>query len=39
MAMALEQAAVFFAVFLFWLIRFLEEQDRLADVDRPFEAT
>jgi cytochrome c oxidase assembly factor CtaG len=38
MAMALEQAAVFFAVFLFWLIRFLEEQDRLADVDRPFEA-
>jgi len=35
MLMAVEQATVFFAVFLFWLLRFLAEEERLADVDRP----
>jgi putative membrane protein len=35
MLMAVEQAAVFFAVFVFWLLRFLAEEERLADVDRP----
>ncbi|HET7744528.1 MAG TPA: cytochrome c oxidase assembly protein [Gaiellaceae bacterium] len=35
MLMAVEQAAVFFAVFLYWLLRFFAEQERLADVDRP----
>jgi cytochrome c oxidase assembly factor CtaG len=35
MLMAVEQAAIFFAVLLFWLVRFLAEEERLADVDRP----
>jgi putative membrane protein len=35
MLMAIEQAAVFFAVFLYWLLRFLAEEERLADADRP----
>jgi cytochrome c oxidase assembly factor CtaG len=35
MLMAVEQAAIFFAAFLFWLVRFLAEEERLADVDRP----
>jgi cytochrome c oxidase assembly factor CtaG len=38
MLMAVEQAAVFFAVFALWLVRFLAEEDRLADIDRPPEA-
>jgi cytochrome c oxidase assembly factor CtaG len=38
MLMAVEQAAVFFAVFLYWFVRFFAEEDRLADVDRPPEA-
>jgi cytochrome c oxidase assembly factor CtaG len=33
--MSLEQAAVFFAVFAFWFLRFLAEEDRREDVDRP----
>ncbi len=36
--MAFEQAAVFFAVFAFWFVRFLAEEERRADVDRPREA-
>ena len=35
MLMAVEQAAVFFAVFLFWLLRFLAEEERLADAEHP----
>ncbi len=37
MLMAVEQAAVFFAVFLFWLLRFLAEEERLADAEHPRE--
>jgi cytochrome c oxidase assembly factor CtaG len=33
--MASEQAAVFFAVFAFWFLRFLGEQERLDAADRP----
>ncbi len=36
--MAVEQAAVFFAVFACWFVRFLAEEERRADVDRPPEA-
>jgi cytochrome c oxidase assembly factor CtaG len=36
--MAVEQAVVFFAVFAFWFVRFLAEEERRADVDRPPEA-
>jgi cytochrome c oxidase assembly factor CtaG len=36
--MAVEQAVVFFAVFAYWFFRFLEEEERRADVDRPPEA-
>jgi cytochrome c oxidase assembly factor CtaG len=36
--MSVEQAAVFFAVFAYWLGRFLAEEERRADVDRPPEA-
>jgi len=35
MPMAVEQAIVFFAVFAFWFLRFLAEEERRADVDRP----
>jgi putative membrane protein len=35
MLMALEQAAVFFAVFAYWFFRFLSEEERREDVDRP----
>lgn len=35
MLMAIEQAAVFFGVFAFWLLRFFAEEERRADVDRP----
>ena len=37
--MALEQATVFFAVFAYWFLRFLAEEDRREDVDRPSEAS
>jgi len=33
--MALEQAVVFFAVFAYWFLRFLVEEDSRADVDAP----
>jgi putative membrane protein len=33
--MALEQAVVFFAVFAYWFLRFLVEEDRRADLDAP----
>jgi hypothetical protein len=33
--MALEQAAVFFVVFAYWFFRFLSEEERREDVDRP----
>lgn len=33
--MALEQAVVFFCVFTYWFLRFLAEEERRADVDRP----
>ena len=33
--MAFEQAAVFFAVFAYWFFRFLSEEERREDVDRP----
>jgi len=33
--MSVEQAAVFFAVFATWFLRFLAEEERRADVDRP----
>jgi len=36
--MAFEQAVVFFTVFAFWFLRFLAEEERRADVDRPPEA-
>jgi putative membrane protein len=35
MLMALEQATVFFAVSAFWFFRFLTEEERRADVERP----
>jgi len=35
MLMAFEQAAVFFAVFAYWFLRFLAEEERREDVDRP----
>jgi putative membrane protein len=35
MLMAVEQAAVFFAVFAYWFFRFLGEEERREDVDRP----
>ena len=35
MLMALEQAAVFFAVFVYWFFRFLVEEERREDVDPP----
>ena len=35
MLMAVEQAAVFFAVFAYWFFRFLSEEERREDVDRP----
>jgi cytochrome c oxidase assembly factor CtaG len=35
MLMALEQAAVFFAVFAYWFFRFLSEEERREDVDHP----
>jgi putative membrane protein len=33
--MAVEQAVVFFAVFTWWFFRFLSEEERREDVDRP----
>jgi putative membrane protein len=33
--MAVEQAVVFFAVFAYWFLRFLAEEERRDDVDRP----
>jgi putative membrane protein len=36
--MSLEQAVVFFAVFAFWFVRFLAEEELREDVDRPPEA-
>ena len=33
--MAVEQAMVFFAVFVYWFFRFLAEEERKGDVDRP----
>jgi putative membrane protein len=33
--MSVEQAAVFFAVFAYWFLRFFAEEERRADVDRP----
>jgi putative membrane protein len=36
--MAVEQAVVFFAVFAYWFVRFLAEEERRADIDRPPEA-
>jgi putative membrane protein len=36
--MAVEQAVVFFAVFAYWFVRFLAEDERRADADRPPEA-
>ena len=35
MLMAVEQAVVFFAVFAYWFFRFLLEEERREDVDRP----
>jgi cytochrome c oxidase assembly factor CtaG len=35
MLMALEQAAVFFAVFVYWFFRFLSEEEQREDVDHP----
>jgi len=35
MLMAFEQAVVFFAVFAYWFFRFLAEEERREDVDRP----
>ena len=35
MLMAVEQAIVFFAVFVYWFFRFLGEEERREDVDRP----
>jgi cytochrome c oxidase assembly factor CtaG len=39
MLMAVEQAVVFFAVFVYWFFRFLSEEERRGDVDRPRAAT
>ncbi len=36
--MAVEQAVVFFAVFAYWFLRFLSEEELREDVDRPPEA-
>jgi putative membrane protein len=36
--MAVEQAVVFFAVFAYWFVRFLAEEEEGADADRPPEA-
>jgi cytochrome c oxidase assembly factor CtaG len=36
--MSVEQAAVFFAVFAYWLVRFFAEEEQRADLDRPPEA-
>jgi cytochrome c oxidase assembly factor CtaG len=33
--MAVEQAVVFFAVFAYWFFRFLSEEERREDIDRP----
>ncbi len=33
--MAVEQAVVFFAVFVYWFFRFLADEERREDVDRP----
>jgi cytochrome c oxidase assembly factor CtaG len=35
MLMAIEQAAVFFAVFAYWFFRFLSEEERREDFDHP----
>jgi cytochrome c oxidase assembly factor CtaG len=35
MLMSFEQAAVFFAVFAYWFFRFLSEEERREDIDRP----
>jgi cytochrome c oxidase assembly factor CtaG len=35
MFMAVEQAAVFFVVFAYWFLRFLEDEERRADAERP----
>lgn len=35
MLMAVEQAAVFFGVFVYWFFRFLSEEERREDADRP----
>jgi cytochrome c oxidase assembly factor CtaG len=35
MLMAIEQAAVFFAVFAYWFFRFLAEEERREDFDHP----
>lgn len=35
MLMAVEQATVFFAVFVYWFFRFLADEDRREDVDPP----
>ena len=35
MLMAVEQAVVFFGVFVYWFFRFLSEEERREDVDRP----
>ncbi|MFO7571278.1 MAG: cytochrome c oxidase assembly protein [Gaiellaceae bacterium] len=35
MFMAVEQAAVFFAVFAYWFLRFLADEERRADADSP----
>ena len=35
--MSFEQAVVFFAVFAYWFLRFLAEEDRRADLDAPTE--
>lgn len=36
--MSVEQAVVFFAVFAYWFVHFLAEEERSVDVDRPSEA-
>jgi cytochrome c oxidase assembly factor CtaG len=35
MLMAVEESVVFFAVFVYWFFRFLAEEERREDVDRP----
>jgi putative membrane protein len=37
LTMAAEQAVVFFSVFAFWFVRFLAEEERRADLERPGE--